>query len=78
MNVRKKRKINNVCDCLDEISPISVFPTNPFDDSLPHYNKSACYRLSPNSVDSIEAEFAYMIHEAWKFRDAHYSYYYDD
>lgn len=74
MNVRKKRKINYVCDCLDEISPISVFPTNPFDDSIPYYNKSARYRLSPDSVDEIEARIAYMIHEAWKFRDANFCY----
>lgn len=78
MNVRKKRKINNVCDCLDEISPIGVFPTNPFDSSIPYYNKSARYRLSPDSVDEIEARIAYMIYEAWKFRDTNSSYYDDD
>jgi len=78
MNVRKKRKINNVCDCLDETSPIGVFPTNPFDSSIPYYNKSARYRLSPDSVDEIEARVAYMIYEAWKFRDVNFSYYDDD
>jgi len=78
MNARKKRKINYVCDCLDEISPISVFPTNPFNDSIPYYNKSARYRLSPDSVDEIEARIAYMIYEAWKFRDVNFSYYDND
>ena len=69
MSSRSVRKANRACDGLDEMSPISTFPTNPMRCNIGYYNKAAKYRLNPDSVDEIEASTAYLLYEAWKFRE---------
>ena len=63
--MKRRNKIAAACDGLDEISPITVFPQNPF--KYYFSDRSETSRLNDFTIDCLYQYTPYLMSEIWKF-----------